>query len=1445
MTNPSDPGSPTPLPGNENTSDDRTENMSTADQPDSEKTIVGSHAESENAAADDDGRGVAVDPEATVTPEMMLGQEVGTILEGFAQTLVPKYQNLDQTLAHTSLKPVQTEYADGTASPKSVTQMQSLRPRSVQSADQSADQTTDQSVPGTDSGTPGVSSLDYLTLDKLGEGGMGTVHLAQQVALGREVALKQIHRQSSQEPSVREEFLTEAVLTGKLEHPNIVPIYEVGESAAGELFYAMKNVKGRAWDETIDALTLDQNLEILIDVCDAIAFAHAEGVIHRDLKPQNIMTGGFGEVLVLDWGLAVLTEPGEDVTASAGGTPSYMAPEMITPPYLLGPRSDVYLLGAILFRFLTGQVPHAGESARSSLQAVSQNEIITPDADRIKQLDPTGELLSVAMTAMATDPADRFQTVGEFQQAVREFESHQESLKLAAGAEAALQAAEQSGDYTRYSESVFGFRQAVELWVGNTAAAEGIERSRQSYALCAEKKEDYELSLSLLDESNAEQREVIGRLTAARDERNARQGRLKRMKQGLAAAAILMLAVVTGAAFWINQERIEADHQRIAADDQRGIAVEEKNKAEQARQNEAKQRELADEKTEEAKANLSLADRRLYIAEMNLARLNWESGNALLVRQRIDRYRSPSDPEKDPRGFEWGYWNRQCHGDLRTLNGHKGAIRGVAFSPDGTRIASASDDKTVKLWDAATGRETATLTGHAEFVASIAFSPDGAQIASGGDKTVKLWDAATGRETASLTGHKGEVTCVTISPDGKRIASASGDKTVKLWDIASGQQITTLTGHKDAVMGVAFSPDGETIATASWDYTAKLWDAATGRVAATLVGHRQRVVGVAFSPDGATVASTSWDKTVKLWDVASGQTTATLNGHKESVVDVAFSPDGTRIATASVDRTVKIWDAATANETATLIGHTAMVLGVAFSPSGARIASVSEDKTVKLWDVASGRQATTLTGHKSSVWGVAFNPVRKRVASASFDKTVKLWDVDSGRQTGTLTGHKHRVDFVAFSPDGTTIASASWDSTVKLWDASSGRNLATLTGHKGRIQSVAFSPDGGTVASASADKTVRLWDVATGRETATLAMQTNVYFATFSPDGTRIAASSPSTVTLWDVATRRQTATLTGHTDDVFCVAFGPNGNRLASASNDNTVKLWDVAEGREIATLTGHTHFVMGVAFSPDGTRIASASSDETVKLWDVATGRETATFTGHKGPVRTVAFSPGGRVIASGGFDGTVKLWDARPLTPKLKVRYETRGYLTFHTPRCSSLDALQKAIQADRTINDKVRQQALGWSKLFWFNYARKKSLQLNNQSWEIAKQAKLPAEKYQAAVEMALEANSLNPGRGYVLNTLGIAQYRAQKYQEALATLTHAEKLNAPLYGGVSFRDLVFLAMTHFQLNSKTKAAGLLEKVKALAKTKKVRNADLERFIKEAETLIEGPPPEKKK
>lgn len=465
------------------------------------------------------------------------------VLKEFSRSLATEHQDLNQTLPETSLKPATGREKSGLDSPM---QSGSLRPRNLQLTREFPAQ-----------GFTVDSSQDYVTLDKLGAGGMGTVYLARQVALGREVALKQIHQRSSQRQTVRDEFLTEAVLTGKLEHPNIVPIYEVGESQGGELFYAMKNVKGRAWNDTIDDLSLSENLEVLIDVCDAIAFAHAEGVLHRDLKPQNIMTGGFGEVLVLDWGLAVLTAPSEDTTASAGGTPSYMSPEMINPPFLVGPRSDVYLLGAILFRLLTGLAPHAGKTARNSLAAASKNEIVEPDVKRMHEQDPTGELLGVALKAMATDPATRYQTVREFQQAVREFDAHQESLTLTIRAEETLNAAEQSGNYTQYSEAVFGFGQAVTLWEGNVAAVEGVQHALKAYALCAERKADFELGLSLLDESVTEQQETIQRLIIARDERDARQGRLRRLNRWLAAAGVLIFGMVSAAAFWINQARLD------------------------------------------------------------------------------------------------------------------------------------------------------------------------------------------------------------------------------------------------------------------------------------------------------------------------------------------------------------------------------------------------------------------------------------------------------------------------------------------------------------------------------------------------------------------------------------------------------------------------------------------------------------------------------------------------------------------------------------------------------------------------------------------------------------------------------------------------------------------------------------------------------------------------
>jgi WD40 repeat protein len=627
--------------------------------------------------------------------------------------------------------------------------------------------------------------------------------------------------------------------------------------------------------------------------------------------------------------------------------------------------------------------------------------------------------------------------------------------------------------------------------------------------------------------------------------------------------------------------------------------------------------------------------------------------------------------------------------------GHSGQVLTVAFSSDGSLLASGSDDKTIKLWNVASGRELRTLAGHSNAVESVAFSPDGKLLASGSDdKTIKLWDVASGRELRTLAGHGDFVKSIAFSPDGKRLASGSGDKTIKLWDVDTGRELQTFNGHTAAVFSVAFSPDGAMLASGGDDKTIKLWDVANGRELRTLDGHSNAVMSVAFSPDGKSLASGSGDLSIKLWDVTSGRELRTLPDNS-FVYSVRFSPDGKFLASGDRDGALKLWDVAGGSGPRIMSGESSSVYAVAFSPDGKMIVSGTSEWIIQLWDAATTQELRIFRGHSQVVTTVAFSHERGTLAAGNWGKDINLWDAKGLRE---LRGHRWRVSDAAFSPDGKLLASASWDRTVRLWDAAGGRELRSLIGQY-PVESVAFSPDGKRLVSGSSFDTITLWDVATGRKLWTLA-GVKANSVAFSPDGILLASGSgdlegTGRIELRDAASGRELRVLSEHSRAIKSVAFSPDGKLLASGSgwldSSGEVKLWDVASGRELRTLDGHDD-VLSVAFSPDGKVLASGGFGGDTKLWDVATGLELHGLGEHSVGVNSVAFSPDGEVLASGGEDGTVREWNVADGRERAAFIAFTDGSSLAITPE-GYFDS--SSAQAENNLNVRVGAGVLGIS------------------------------------------------------------------------------------------------------------------------------------------------------
>jgi WD40 repeat protein/uncharacterized caspase-like protein len=394
-------------------------------------------------------------------------------------------------------------------------------------------------------------------------------------------------------------------------------------------------------------------------------------------------------------------------------------------------------------------------------------------------------------------------------------------------------------------------------------------------------------------------------------------------------------------------------------------------------------------------------------------------------------------------------WKVNDGREQRTLAGNGKKILAVAFRADGRQLLSGSADQVIKVWETASGRELRSVRAPADEKAleaiAMVFSPNGSKAAfSSGDKTIQLRDVETGRESLTLTTHSYGVCTTAFSPDGHWFAAGGKENTIKLWETASGREVRTLEPNSGFINTVAFSPDSSLLAAGGLSGAVTLWDVSNGHLLRSLTDHSGSVNGVVFSPDGRRLASAGGDNTLKLWELETGRETSKLLGHSAEVNAVAFSPDGQWLISGSADKTVKLWEAATGREAQTLSGNTGEILAVAFSKDGQTIASGGVDKTIKLWDAQTGREKRTLIGHDAEVRTLAFSPDGKQLISGSKDSTIRIWDVARAQATRTLTGHSNGIYSIAFSPDGQWFASGSDDGSTRLWDARTGDVMATL-----------------------------------------------------------------------------------------------------------------------------------------------------------------------------------------------------------------------------------------------------------------------------------------------------------------------------------------------------------------------------------------------------------------
>jgi len=719
-----------------------------------------------------------------------------------------------------------------------------------------------------------------------------------------------------------------------------------------------------------------------------------------------------------------------------------------------------------------------------------------------------------------------------------------------------------------------------------------------------------------------------------------------RLIKGTAVGAIVGLIIVTVLAVFAWQKKLEAEQQTELAQEKGEQLVaalaDEANtrkeavvaqKAAQVGEAEArKQKAIAETLGKQAAEQARLARAAELASSSNLAAQNGDTKTAILL-ARFGLETAPRSPSAVQAA-----WLRLDETPTRlVLSGHQNVVLRAQFSPDGSRIVTASADGTARVWDAVKGTLLTELKGHQGAVSIAEFSADGKRIVTAGaDGTARVWDAKNGTLITELQAHQGPVSKAMFSPDGRRVVTASADATARVSDAEKGTLVTELEGHKGSVSSAEFSADGKRLVTTSRDGTVRVWDAKKGTLVTELKGSIAE-----FSADGKRLVTASRDGTVRVWDAETGTLVTQLKGDQGSVSSAEFSADGKRIVTAA-DRTARVWDVEMGTLLTELKGHQGFIFSAKFSPDGKRVVTASRDGTARVWDAEKGMLVTQLKGHQGSVSSAEFSADGKRVVTASADRTARVWNLER-ESIVQLQGHEGPVLTAKFTDDGKRVVTTGADGTARVWDAEKGTLVTELKGHQGSFYHANFSADGKDVLIVGTDGTAGVWDAEKGTLVTELkGHQGSFYSADFSADGKRLViASADRTAGVWDAEKGTLVSELKGREGSVFTAEFSADGKRVATAGA--TVLVWDTEKGTLITELKGHQGAVFSAKFSPDGKQVVTASADRTARVWDLENG-SILSLQGHQGRVSRARFSPDGKLVVTTSDDRTARIWDLK---------------------------------------------------------------------------------------------------------------------------------------------------------------------------------------------------------